>query len=86
MLCVVTGLLVAAELLSCLKHTVSRTLFILASLHIHFATLVLMLCYMLPQTNSTIRCLKTQSHALLHGASNKLYYMVSQKNSPLYLC
>ena len=36
----VTGFLVAAGLLSCLKRTVSRTLFILASLHIRFATLV----------------------------------------------
>jgi len=39
-MCVVSGLLVAAELLSSVKRTITRTLFILASLHIHTSTYV----------------------------------------------
>jgi len=31
--CAVVGLLIAGELLSCVKRTVSRTVFIIASLH-----------------------------------------------------
>ena len=46
--CAVTGLVVAGELLSCLKRTVSRTLFILASLHLHIATLVISLSVFAP--------------------------------------
>ena len=43
MVCVVSGLLVCAELLSSVKRTVARSLFILASLHIHTAAYVLFL-------------------------------------------